>query len=318
MAWRGSRLVKTLRLAQTFAAPPGGSGPGAAREARQWCQWHTPRARAAPPPDEAWDERLHGLLGAPWPCQQRDEFDDVMSDIGQLLAARGWGLGRDTYAWYADGDAALCRTAWCVTLHARPAGGGGDRGGAWCHQPGRAGSARPQRARPPVERGPAFPLRPAAARRNRRGGHRRVPLRWTYLEGASRQRLPTLVSDLGQVDLFIHDSLHTAANTKFEMEQVASAMRPGGVMLVDDIDTHDGFTSFAAGTPSFTPWSASPRLLAATSGSPSMHVQRPLAGSGRTCAPFEAARPGFRLRPGHGTQGETGTRTSQILGRSLP
>jgi hypothetical protein len=51
--------------------------------------------------------------------------------------------------------------------------------------------------------------------------------------------------------MFIHDSLHTAKNTLFEMEQAASAMSAGGVMLVDDIDSHIGFTTFAKRHPAY-------------------------------------------------------------------
>lgn len=69
--------------------------------------------------------------------------------------------------------------------------------------------------------------------------------RWTYLEGASKDRLPPLMPEVGYVDMFVHDSLHTAKNTLFEMEQAAAAMRPGGVMLVDDIKSHLGFATFA-------------------------------------------------------------------------
>ncbi len=69
--------------------------------------------------------------------------------------------------------------------------------------------------------------------------------RWSYLEGASKQRLPPLVAEVGHVEIFIHDSLHTAKNTMFEMERTASAMRVGGVMLVDDIGSHNGFATFA-------------------------------------------------------------------------
>ena len=69
--------------------------------------------------------------------------------------------------------------------------------------------------------------------------------RWTYLEGASKQRLPPLIREVGHVELFVHDSLHTARNTVFEMEQAAKAMSPGGVMLVDDIKSHLGFETFA-------------------------------------------------------------------------
>jgi hypothetical protein len=53
------------------------------------------------------------------------------------------------------------------------------------------------------------------------------------------------------VDVFIHDSLHTGKNVLFEMEQVAFAMPSGGVMLVDDIGSHDGFVTFARKHPEF-------------------------------------------------------------------
>jgi len=39
--------------------------------------------------------------------------------------------------------------------------------------------------------------------------------------------------------------LHTAKNTVFETEQVASAMPPGSVMVIDDIRMHQGFAVFA-------------------------------------------------------------------------
>ena len=69
--------------------------------------------------------------------------------------------------------------------------------------------------------------------------------RWSYLEGPSSERLPPLVAEVGHVDMFVHDSLHTARNTIFEMEQAASAMPLGGVMLIDDVSTHKGFADFA-------------------------------------------------------------------------
>ena len=59
------------------------------------------------------------------------------------------------------------------------------------------------------------------------------------------------MAKVGKVELFIHDSLHTAKNTLFEMEQAASIMPPGGVMLVDDIRGHDGFATFARRHPEF-------------------------------------------------------------------
>jgi len=73
--------------------------------------------------------------------------------------------------------------------------------------------------------------------------------RWSYQEGSSKQRLPRLVADVGHVEMFIHDSLHTAENTVFEMDRAASAMQGGSVMLIDDIDSRMGFADFAKQNP---------------------------------------------------------------------
>jgi len=58
--------------------------------------------------------------------------------------------------------------------------------------------------------------------------------------------LPKLLATLGSIDLFIHDSLHTERNLRFEMERAWQALRPGGVLLCDDIDCSWGFRSFTA------------------------------------------------------------------------
>jgi hypothetical protein len=59
--------------------------------------------------------------------------------------------------------------------------------------------------------------------------------RWTCVRGSSRRRLPRLLSELGNIDMFIHNSLHTARNIRFEMRLTWPALRPGGIMLVDDV-----------------------------------------------------------------------------------
>ena len=33
--------------------------------------------------------------------------------------------------------------------------------------------------------------------------------RWTYVRGSSRRLLPAVLADLGQIQLFLHDGLHT-------------------------------------------------------------------------------------------------------------
>ena len=201
--------------------------------------------------DEAWDEHLHGLLGAAWPCPQRQRLDDLVADVKARLTARGLAYGRQSYGGYSDADPALGRAAWCTVVHTRP------------EVVIETGVARGVTSRIVLE----------AMRENDRGQLWSIDLphpfdrqlhaqtgaavtdacraRWTYLEGASSQRLPPLVAAVGQLNLFIHDSLHTAKNTVFEMEQAASIMSPGGVMLVDDISTHRGFAIFAGRHPGY-------------------------------------------------------------------
>ena len=251
MAWSGSRLQKSIRLLRTFAAEPAVVGRALPGEIRQWYQWHRRGEYPGSQADEAWDEHLHSLLGATWPCPLGQRLDELMVDIGALLSARGWGFGRDTYAWYADGDSSLCRAAWCVTLHTRP------------EVVIETGVAHGVTSRIVLE----------ALRQNDFGHLWSIDLpfpfdhrlhgetgavvteacrsRWSYLEGSSRQRLPPLVAEVGHVEMFIHDSLHTAENTMFEMEQADSVMPVGGIMLVDDIDSHGGFATFASQHPGY-------------------------------------------------------------------
>jgi hypothetical protein len=201
--------------------------------------------------DEAWDEHLHGLLGAQWPCPEAGRLDELMTDIGALLVARGLGFGRYTYGCYSDADGSLCRAIWCTVLHTRPevvietgvahgvtsrivleALESHDHGHLWSID-----VPYPFDHRLHAHTGAAVPDK--------------IRARWSYLEGSSRQRLPRLVTDVGHVEVFIHDSLHTARNTEFEMSRAASALSPGGIMLIDDIRTHAGFANFARRHPEY-------------------------------------------------------------------
>lgn len=201
--------------------------------------------------DDEWYKHLHDLLGAPWPCEASRQVYSLLADIGALLATKGLGTGRHTYGWYSDADVELCSAIWCTILHSEP-------------------SAAIETG---VAHGISSRIALEALTRNGKGHLWSIDLphpfnhklhgqtgaavtdscrsRWTYLEGESQQRLPPLVSEIGKAELFIHDSLHTAKNTLFEMELAASIMSPGGVMLVDDIRGHDGFVTFARRHPEY-------------------------------------------------------------------
>jgi hypothetical protein len=67
---------------------------------------------------------------------------------------------------------------------------------------------------------------------------------WTYIKGSSRRRLPGLLSSIGPIDLFVHDSLHSTNNVRFELERAWSALDSKGAVVVDDIDSNRGFQLF--------------------------------------------------------------------------
>lgn len=58
--------------------------------------------------------------------------------------------------------------------------------------------------------------------------------RWTLYRGVSKRVLPKLLPRLGQVDLFIHDSLHTYRNIRRELEMVSPYLGRPAIVIVDD------------------------------------------------------------------------------------
>jgi hypothetical protein len=79
MAWSGTRMQKIMRLAHTFTADPVGVSRALPGEIRQWYQWHTRGKTPRFAVDEGWNEHLHKLLGAPWPCPEYQRFDEVIA-----------------------------------------------------------------------------------------------------------------------------------------------------------------------------------------------------------------------------------------------
>src|SRR2546428_12451711 len=81
--------------------------------------------RRRPPPsyasDDGWERRLHQLIGAPWPCPEHTVFVPVWEGTVHSLRARGLEVGRRVFGGWDDGDPALARAAWCLTLQLNPA-----------------------------------------------------------------------------------------------------------------------------------------------------------------------------------------------------
>jgi hypothetical protein len=195
-----------------------------------------------------WEMRLHGFLGTPWPCATAAECSLLWPSIISSLSARGIRVGPESYLYWNDGDPALIRAIWCLVRHLRPqkivetgvAHGVSSRfilealekngsGGLWSID------------LPPLQ--PAWQDQVGIAVE---GVQRR---RWSLIRGSSRQRLAPLLSRLEAIDLFIHDSLHSERNVRFELDQAWAALKPGGAMVVDDIDANSAFRSFTHAWP---------------------------------------------------------------------
>jgi Methyltransferase domain len=189
---------------------------------------------------------LHEAIGAAWPCQISGSFDEVWDDIVTGLTASGVRVGLASYGGWSDCDRALAQAIWCIVGHMRPvkvietgvAHGvtsrvileGLERNGS-----GHLWSVDLPAVDPVLhsEIGIAVP--------------KNLRSRWTYVEGTSRERLPHLLADIQQLDLLVHDSLHTGRNLRFELDSAWPVVRPGGVVVVDDIDHSLGFRTFVEG-----------------------------------------------------------------------
>ena len=241
MSKRGSRFVhRTLLTA--VAALPNRVVRGVERRTRGG------RLPAAPDHQRA----PHELLGIAWPCDEQEEFRHLWTSMLESLAAGGLEIGRGAYGGWDDADPALAATVWCLTRHLRP--------------------------RVVVETGVARGLttRVVLEAMQRNGGGRlwsvdlpsnepglaeqtgaAVPAQlrdhWTLLRGTSRDRLPGLAEELSarnlRIDLFIHDSLHTGRNVRFELDWAWPRLAADGVAIVDDVEQNAAFAAFTGAHP---------------------------------------------------------------------
>jgi glycosyltransferase involved in cell wall biosynthesis len=195
--------------------------------------------------DESWEARLHALVGAPWPCPMHEDFSRLWAEVmWELEAKRGIALGRGAFAGWGDGEPGLVRAVWCLTNHLRPekvvetgvARGittrfvlealmRNDRGHLWSVD-----------LPPPLDRGLHAQIGIAVPETLR--------ARWTYIRGSSRRRLRPLLTKIQPIDLFVHDSAHTARNLLFELGRAWDALAPDGVVVADDVDLNCGFHEF--------------------------------------------------------------------------
>jgi predicted O-methyltransferase YrrM len=65
--------------------------------------------------------------------------------------------------------------------------------------------------------------------------------RWRLHRGTSARVLPRLLKETPTVDLFVHDSLHTHKNMSREFDTIWPHLRPGALLLADDIERNHAF-----------------------------------------------------------------------------
>ncbi len=190
--------------------------------------------------DFSWEHSLHDLLGMSVPCSVREEFAALWIQMKSAMQKDDERIG-ETF----DADGHLGLATWCAVRHLKP---------TVVVETG-------------VARGITSWIILEALRRNDHGHLWSVDLprvawafdagddvprdlrqRWTFLRGSSKRLLGGVIEEASPVDLFIHDSLHTDENVRFELETVWPALADGGLVIVDDIDDGEAYGSGLAFT----------------------------------------------------------------------
>jgi Methyltransferase domain len=70
--------------------------------------------------------------------------------------------------------------------------------------------------------------------------------RWTLILGRSQEALPNLLERVGTIDTFMHDSEHSFDCMWFEYSAAWPALREGGALISDDVNSTEAFHKFAA------------------------------------------------------------------------
>jgi len=82
-----------------------------------------------------------------------------------------------------------------------------------------------------------------------------LKMRWKLQTGSARSILPQVLRETGNIDVFVHDSLHTYRHMKWEFQSALQALRPGGLLISDDIEVNRAFEE-TIGRPDVEEWVA--------------------------------------------------------------
>ena len=194
--------------------------------------------------DSDWHQSLHEQLGQSWPCPLAREFEQLWARVLEDARSHGVSLGRSTYGGWDDGDRAFAQAIWCLVHALRP------------RKVVETGVARGVTSRVILEAldrlgaGHLWSIDlPAMDSALHDSIGIAVPdslrKRWTYVSGTSRRRLPGLLSEVGPIDLFVHDSSHTERNMLFELQRAWPAIERGAI-VADDVQQSPAFARFTA------------------------------------------------------------------------
>ena len=220
---------------------------GVERIRERIAEWHErserPHAHTISPD---WHSRFHEMIGLDWPCTAKSEYERLWDEVVEEMRDRDLTLGRGAFGGWDDASKELSRVVFCATRNLRP------------DAVVETGVARGITSRFMLEalhrngvgRLWSIDLPPLIEKSlERQTGvavQERLRSRWVLVRSSSRRALPALLEEIGRVDLFVHDSIHTGRNVRFELEQVWPHMSERGIGIVDDVDYNGAFARFAA------------------------------------------------------------------------
>lgn len=70
--------------------------------------------------------------------------------------------------------------------------------------------------------------------------------RWQFMADRPHHALPDLLLEVGPIDLFFHDSLHSVSGMLFEFELAWERLSPGGLLASCHVGNNDALETFAA------------------------------------------------------------------------
>ncbi len=75
---------------------------------------------------------------------------------------------------------------------------------------------------------------------------KRLHAQWSLRRGSDRNMLPAVLDEAGPIDLAHYDSDKSYAGASWAYDQLWAALRPGGILIVDDVGDHLALRDFAS------------------------------------------------------------------------